>query len=435
MFRKTIFIMALLLLTAVTAYPEVKVNNHLFELGSAPSFKAGPDGVYLGYYVKTEDNTLYVKRVDRGLDKETPVRFEDMKGQFIDLSFSGDNIVLTWRPKKGDGKKYVYVQRSEDGGNTFKEPAVINSTTDALPPITTVTDGRDRLYVVWLDEREKHRLYMNYSIDGGRNFLKEDTLLTPDFLGANLPSLLLKDNRLDLFFLGVKKGENRAGIYHRYSEDGGKAWSEISAVQTEMEWGPFTITPVMSGNRIMLFWAGVEGLHGAYSDDDKKWNRIEFRETEGKDVYRLDVATSGESVYIATSWKTRLAIDEKPNVYFYKSVDNGSTWSGPQKLNNNEFNSTSSTFPVMGVSSDGRTILVAWQDHRDIRGSIYINYSKDGGKTWLDKDISLEKEPGKYNTSFPYIVNYRDRFYVLWFRFTNDRRDDADLYMEEVRVK
>ncbi len=434
MFGKTIFITALLLLTAVTAYPEVKVNNHPFELGSTPVFKAGPDGLYLGYYSKSEDNALYIKRLDKDIDKETAIKFEDMKGQYLDLSFLRDSMALTWRPKKGDGKKYVYVQRSEDGGRTFGKPAVINSATDALLPITTITDGEERLYAVWLDEREKHRLYMNYSLDGGRSFLKEDILLTPDFLGTNLPRLLLKGERVDLFFLGIREGE-RGGIYHKYSEDGGRTWSKLNVIKGEMEWGPFTIIPVRSGNRMLLFWAGVEGLHGAYSDDGKMWNSIEFKETAGKDVYRLEVAAHGDSINIATSWMTRLGINEKTNVYFYKSADNGSAWSGPRKLNTNEFNSTSSTFPAIGVSNDGRTILVAWQDHRDIRGGIYINYSRDGGDTWLKEDRLFEKEGGKYNSSHPFIVNHRDRFYVLWYRFKDDLREEADLYMKEVRVK
>lgn len=434
MFVKWIFVPLFLLISTGLAGAEVKVNNHPFELGSQPVFKAGPDGLYFGYYSKSEDNALYIKRLDTDIDKETAITAEDMRGQHVDLSFVRDGMLLTWRPKKGDGKKYIYVQRSEDGGRTFKKPVVINSTTDALLPITTATDGKERLYVVWLDERDKHRLYMNYSLDGGRSFLKEDILLTPDFVGANLPRLLIKNERVDLFFIGVK-AMSKQGIYHRYSSDGGRTWSEINTVEDSMDWGPFTLMPVRSGDNILVFWAGVEGLHGAYSKDGRTWNKIEFKETAGKDVNRLDVQSHGSGIYIVTSYQTRLAVDEKPNIYFYRSLDGGSAWAGPKKLNTNEYNSTSSVFPVMGMGSDGRTILAAWQDHRDIRGSIYINYSRDGGDTWLKEDRLFEKEGGKYNSSYPFIVNHRDRFYMLWYRLIDDAKNDADLYMEEVKIK
>lgn len=434
-FRILIFFTALTIMSCGSPVSaEVKANDHPFELGTFPVFKAGENGIFLAYYGKGAENSLYIKRIgDAG---ETEIKARNMKGTYIVLSFLKDNIFLTWRPKDGEGEKYIYVQRSDDKAKTFKEPVILNTTTDALPPIGAVTDGKDRLYVAWVDERESdHRLYMNYSLNGGRDFLPRDVLLTPDFSGTNQPRLLLKDNRVDLFFTGKKKEDKSGGIYNIYSEDGGKTWSQPNTVEPDMGWSPFTIVPIRTGNRMLIFWAGVEGFHGAWSKDGKKWGKVSFKETEGKDVYRLSVIPLGETVYISTSWVTRLAVDEKPNVYFYKSEDAGMTWTGPKKINTNKYNTTSSTFPDIGLSRDGKTILVAWQDHRDIRGSIYINYSKDGGKTWLKEDIAIGKEPGKYNSANPYIVEHKGKFYVLWLRFKDDLKAEADLFMEEVTIK
>lgn len=427
-----IFVPLLFLLLGGLARAEVMVNKHPVELGDKISFKGGPGGLYLGYYT-VGNSILYVKRVDEDLDKETAVSAKDMRGQSVNLSLLNDAVVLSWGAKASDGKKYIYVQRSEDGVKTFKKPIVVNSTTHALPPITIATDGGDRIYAVWLDERKGlHNLYMNYSLDGAKSFLKEDILLTPGFQGPILPCILLRGERVDLFFQYVE-GERTFSIYHRYSLDGGKTWSEGEKIE-EMEWTPFTIRALWAGDNILLFWAGVKGLHCARSGNGKTWEKIDFEETNGMDIYRLEIESKGSNVYIATSWVKRFEKDKKPNVYFYKSEDAGLTWSGPEKLNRNEYDTTSSTFPDIALGKEG-TILVAWQDHRDIRGNIYINYSKDGGKTWLENDISLGEEPGKHNNSLPYVVSLKDRFYILWYRFTDDIMNKANLYMEEVSIE
>jgi hypothetical protein len=52
-----------------------------------------------------------------------------------------------------------------------------------------------------------------------------------------------------------------------------------------------------------------------------------------------------------------------------------------------------------------------------------MQYSKDYGRTWQDKDIPLE-EPGRFNTAlYAYtdsLVKVNDRYHVLAYRFKND---------------
>jgi len=88
----------------------------------------------------------------------------------------------------------------------------------------------------------------------------------------------------------------------------------------------------------------------------------------------------------------------------------------------------------MHMKDDG-TIFVAWQDHRYIRGNISINYSKDAGKTWLEKDIIIETLPGKNNDHFPYVVHGGKTYYILWSRFSDDSMKGRNLFMEEYRLK
>jgi len=116
--------------------------------------------------------------------------------------------VLTWRPKLSSAEKFIYVQRSTDGGRTFSQPVVLNTATHALLPIHVASDSKKRMYVVWVDERKHYNLYMNYSVDGGKTFLSADINLTPSSEFVSLPYLLIDGETINLFFL-EQKGEEK----------------------------------------------------------------------------------------------------------------------------------------------------------------------------------------------------------------------------------
>jgi Neuraminidase (sialidase) len=163
---------------------------------------------------------------------------------------------------------------------------------------------------------------------------------------------------------------------------------------------------------------------------------VELKDADMKDVDRFSVgASGGGGVFITSSWNKGSGSPEKASVFFYRSEDNGSTWSAPRKMNTNEYDNTSSFLPAMHVKDDG-TIFIAWEDHRDIRGDIYINYSKDSGKTWLEKEINLSKGQGKQNNTYPFIAYGKGTYHVLWMRYADDRlAGDGDLFVDEYTIK
>jgi hypothetical protein len=58
----------------------------------------------------------------------------------------------------------------------------------------------------------------------------------------------------------------------------------------------------------------------------------------------------------------------------------------------------------MALDPDGR-LYVAWQDRRNGREDIYMNISADRGKTWLERDIRLDRDdPGTGISRTPYVV-------------------------------
>ncbi|HWR59204.1 MAG TPA: sialidase family protein [Thermodesulfovibrionales bacterium] len=434
---KSLAILALCLMLAGPAYSELKANDQPLDMTNIPGLiKSDPKGnVYVAYYSK--DGSLMIRK---NMGPEVKVAVEGGMGTFMDLAFFNEDVVLVWRPKLFTSEKFIYVQRSSDGGKTFSKPVIANTAHDALPPIQVVSDGKSRMFVLWVDERADHGIYMNVSSDGGRTFSKNDTNLTSGFKGSVLPYLLAEGDTLHFFFFGAKdndkdKKKTDRGAFYKQSIDGGKTWSEAVMIESLEDWAPFTVHAAKSGPNVLVVWGGIRGIHGALSKDGREWKPLNIKEADMKDVNRLGVAVAeGGRVFLVGSWAKGPVPVSKPGVFFCRSEDSGATWSPPVKLNTNEFDNTSSSFPAMHARNDG-TILVAWQDHRDIRGDIYFNYSKDFGKTWLEKDKILGTGRGRNNNTYPLIAYGKGAYSVLWVRYANDvMADAADMFVGEVRI-
>ena len=113
---------------------------------------------------------------------------------------------------------------------------------------------------------------------------------------------------------------------------------------------------------------------------------------------------------------------EKPKLYVMRSEDNGDTWSKPLILRHYPFEKTKAVLPHI-IATEKGVVVVVWVDYRNIRSNLYMQFSKDYGKTWQEKDIPLE-EPGRFNTAhYPLtqsLLRIGDTYYELAYRLEND---------------
>ena len=417
---------------------EDKVNVVPDRAHSQPLITTDEEGnVYVLHY--GDDEALYVIK-NKG-EVVAKLQREGSVGSFIWMGFPEGKPSIIWRPKVSSGAKFLYFQRAEDKSLKFGEEAVINNAKSALLPIDVAWKDR-RVYISWSDERQSpQNVYMNYSTDGGRTFRKEDINMTPGYV-SNMGTIVISDKGLYFFFIGRKAGEKTgkniegegSKLYVRASEDGIQ-WSEAMPVAGFENWSPGIMKGVVTHEGPLVFWAGIKGIWYAYIDGDGKWQPRMIEKTKDMDVNRIEIkrARNGD-MYMISSYKEKEQSTSKPSVYFFRSTDNGKIWSYPVRINHNTYDNTSARFPDLHVTEKG-TIVAVWQDHRLIRGNIYMNYSTDGGKTWLSEDINLDDNPGKNNDVYPYITGYKDKVSVLIPRYKDDWvRGDLDLYLKEVRV-
>ncbi|MCG2720931.1 MAG: glycoside hydrolase [Thermodesulfovibrionales bacterium] len=433
MLKKILVMIGIIVACAIQAMAsaEVKVNAVYNKAAEPPLFLVDPGGNPLVLHYGNDD-FLYIIKNKEVIQK---LKKDGATGSFVWLGFSEEKPALIWRPEFSDtGNKFIYFQKADENLQIFEKEIVLNTAKDALLPVT-VTQKDDKIYVTWVDERKPPvNIFMNYSTDYGRTFRDEDIPVTPGYISAS-GTLLVTDTMIYCFFIGRKSEDKNAGVHVTTSSDGVQ-WSEPVQLASYDEWVPAAIKTVLAQDKAVALWAGARGIGYAYLDSDGKWQPRFIEQTQDMDINRIEVMQSKSGdIYLLTSYRKVEETTIKPSVYIFTSQDGGRTWSEPVRINHNEYNNTSAQVPAMHITENG-TIVVVWQDFRLIRGNILMNYSKDGGKTWLSEDINLNDEPGKHNDYYPYVTGYKDRVYVLIPRYQSDSLnvDEIDLYLKEVKI-
>ncbi len=94
------------------------------------------------------------------------------------------------------------------------------------------------------------------------------------------------------------------------------------------------------------------------------------------------------NVYLLCSVQ-RFSTDDPRDVMFARSTDGGETWSAPIRINDDTTNSAWQWFGTISVAPNGR-IDVIWLDTRNDPGglasSLYSSHSWDGGATWSENE-------------------------------------------------
>jgi hypothetical protein len=337
----------------------------------------------------------------------------------------GDNAFVVWR-EKADSKK-LYFRATHDGGKTLSEPVLLDDgSTEALTRIDIGSNSKGDVFVLWYGERNiggaRYHYYSVSSNDSGRTF-SEVKNLTIGYGHSIYPTLLVDEDNAYIFSYSRKEG--RYYMIFRKTTDGGKTWSDPVEIK-KIGVVTFFIEPIKVGNRLHVFWFnsydGVPVIEGAYSDDGgKTWKTTTLEDTRGLDVGVFKVAHDSKGhIYLTMSGKREEG--QKSKVYIIRTEDNGTTWEKLAPLRHYPFENTMACSPDI-LTTDNGEVVVVWVDYRNIRSNLYMQFSKDYGRIWQDKDMPLE-EPGRFNTTlYQYtdsLVKIKDRYYVLAYRFEND---------------
>jgi hypothetical protein len=370
---------------------------------------------------------IHIKNISEGRDFIVNEELkEGSKRRGLGFDVQGEHIFVAWREKIGDTKR-IYLRATHDGGETLSEPVLLDDgSTKAHTRIEVDSNTKGEVFVIWYGDTligdDRFHIHSVSSNDFGKTF-SEPRNLTAGYAFSIHPTILVNEDGAYTF--SYSKRQDKAYMIFRKTVDGGLTWSEPHVIQ---ETGNVTTLelPIMVGNRLHVFWIDNYGdvpiIMGASSDDGgKTWNTTAFEDTRGMRVGLLKVAhDSGGNIYLV--FYARWSTEEKKKVYIIRSEDNGATWEKMMPLRHYPFEHTHAENPNI-IATEGGEVVVVWVDYRNIRRNIYMQYSKDSGRTWQDEDIPLE-EPGRYNTGFyPFInslVKLDERYYLLAYRYKVD---------------
>ncbi len=167
------------------------------------------------------------------------------------IAVAGESVYVAWHEMGGDSAR-VRLRRSLDRGASFGDVVDITALTPGAPAAhpSLAAEG-DRLYVVWMDERDGHtEVYARRSTDGGTSFTPEERLTDlPDT--SWVPSIAVSGQRVSLAWVDTRNGHEEE--FFKRSTDGGATWGPDTPITDDRvnSWAP---SIAADGDEVHLVW-------------------------------------------------------------------------------------------------------------------------------------------------------------------------------------
>lgn len=263
------------------------------------------------------------------------------------ISSPSGSLFAFWK-NSADGYYYAENQSSEwDSPVRGDFPFATRAYTVDLPPNAPTplydpaitADQAQGFHAFWVNEDEELE-YSRYT-QGDISLLASWSFpVDMDSSVAEATAYTTSDNEIHLAYVKKDRGV-RAGIYHRFSEDGGVTWSIASQIYSSSFFGQATLD-----SADMQFFEDGQDIYFAWNDA--------FTEQVFLSEFMNGTGSS-------SSWSTAQIIDSR------KQVDSASV-AGPQN--------------IKGVSVGG-DIHVFWvSGHDDDKCSLFTRRSEDSGESW-----------------------------------------------------
>ncbi len=350
-------------------------------------------------------------------------------------------VYVAWRAKLkrpvegvgGPGDKIIFARASQDG-RTFGPTQRLNQKGGAFMPFVA-GDGQGAVYAAWVDERNgtNYDVYFNASHDAGLTWQAQDVRLSSGKPGetSSLDPVFAADaNSVWLAWSEAKGKGGHIELKMRHSPDQGRTWSDPRTVspREDVPTGLHMVRlPVERGNRLVLYWFNQYALSGAYSDDGgqnwKKFSPLPDVDVQEPTELKVTQDPSGRVILVVG-----LQPDNKKEDLFVAVSEDGVRFGKPARLDTGVPFVSTSTNPDVVADGDGR-ILVGWQDLRAFRTGIYLNYSTDGGKTWLGQDVRLDSVGTREQANPRILPDGRGGFHLLWIGYKDEKHTQAKAYI------
>ena len=288
-------------------------------------------------------------------------------------------------------------------------------------------------------------------LNHGQNANPHKNILISTSHAPNEPTIAL-DPKNPKLLMG---GSNIDNLY--LSKDGGQTWSEKKLRSSYGVWGDPVIICDTTGSFYFFHLSNpptgnwIDRIICQRTDDfGQNWTDGTYMGLNGKKAQDKHWAIVDRAKnYIYVTWTQFDKYDsklpeDKSSILFSMSKDKGETWTPAKKINEidgdciDSDDTTEGAVPAVGPNGE---VYVAWAGPV----GLVFDRSLDEGKTWLDKDIKIDRMPGGWDISIPGIYRsngmpvttcdlsggeYNGTIYVNWCDQRNGK-GDTDVWLSK----
>ncbi len=261
------------------------------------------------------------------------------------------------------------------------------------------------VHVVWQEYRDGDaEVYYKRSTNKGGSWSSDTRLsATPQFSGA--PSIAVYQSTVHVVWQDQRTG-GTLEIYYLRSTDNGITWDPEIRLTNDPQSSYYPSVSV-SGTLVYVLWEdNRDGNYEIYfkrsTNSGTNWSG-DLRLTSNSAASNfVSVASSGFNVYC--SWQD--ARDGATEIFYKNSTDAGMTWPADSRLTNDPAASLGPNITVTGVN-----VNVFWSDQRDGNREIYFKNSTNSGTVW-GGDVRLTNATD--NSLNPCAFAYGPLTAVIW---------------------
>src|SRR5215207_7055898 len=338
---------------------------------------SGNDSVYVVWSDNgTGNGDIYFKRsVDNGTSFGSTQNLSTNPGNSTAAQIAAyqDNVYVVWEDAT-TGNGDIYFKRSVDNGTSFGNTENLSNDNGKSYGAQIVISGNN-IYVVWADDSTGNGdIYFKRSVDNGTSFGSTQNLSTNPGNSTAAQIATFQDN---VYVVWEDATTGNGDIYLKASLDNGTSFGNTENLSNNTSYSDSFHTAI-SGSNVYVVWADDSTGNGDIYFKRSVDNGTSFGNTEnlsndnGKS-YGAQIVVSENNIYVV--W----ADDSTGNgdIYFKRSVDSGTSFGSTQNLSTNPGNSTAAQ-----IAAYQDNVYVVWEDATTGNGDIYFKRSVDNGTSF-----------------------------------------------------
>ncbi|MEI6416065.1 MAG: hypothetical protein WCP34_17650, partial [Pseudomonadota bacterium] len=338
----------------------------------------------------------------------------------------GDELYgVWWRKNPGTVQKHLYVTAATVQEPRFTSAVTVSQKGQPLPKLGLAGDGKGSVVLVYIDESSgRYQIRSNRSQDRGATWLAEDQRLDREQYEAGVkvtggvvdPSIAYAGDRYVAIWkeaipISQDKMSQDKTLFRTVSSvslDRGATWSTPAVIMAHerlfaaedrllVDRGKFLFLGIL--NREVMLYQSYDGVNWAQKPSFNAPEKASWMVTEVDQGVLHFTVLGGEG---------------KPHLFYGKYLIDEGRWEVSAKRLDTKPSDDSRSNGQAVVALNNNVVVVAWEDYRNFRPRIYINYSWDKGTTWQEQPALAEPLAGHGSSHYPHLVAKSNGEVQLW---------------------